>query len=110
MQPIQTPSSPTSATGGWTPEPGPPLPQPGQAPGREELPRAGGGAETARGCTGGRRAGSPLHTYLVFMLFFTAIWAVSGGGHFWPLYPALGWGLGLALSGGGPRPPRGPSR
>ena len=42
---------------------------------------------------------APVRTYLVFMAFFVVLWAVSGGGHFWPIWPMLGWGLGLVNSG-----------
>jgi hypothetical protein len=38
-----------------------------------------------------------LTVYLAVIGFLTAIWVVSGGGFFWPIWPALGWGLGLAL-------------
>ncbi|HEX2034472.1 MAG TPA: DUF1707 domain-containing protein [Chloroflexota bacterium] len=36
-------------------------------------------------------------TYLVVMIMLTAIWLLTtpGEGGFWPLWPALGWGLGL---------------
>lgn len=37
--------------------------------------------------------------YTVFMVFFTLIWVVSGVGYFWPIWPMLGWGLGLGLHG-----------
>lgn len=26
-----------------------------------------------------------------------AIWAMSGAGFFWPIFPILGWGIGLAF-------------
>ncbi len=44
--------------------------------------------------------------YLAVNLALVLIWAVSGGGYFWPIWPILGWGLGVvshtswALSGG----------
>jgi class 3 adenylate cyclase len=38
-----------------------------------------------------------LRVYLIFMLFFIGIWAATGAGYFWPIWPMLGWGLGLAL-------------
>lgn len=47
-----------------------------------------------------------LMTYLVMNAFFWAIWFLSGGfsrvfnGHWglpWPVWPALGWGIGLAF-------------
>ena len=42
-----------------------------------------------------RTAGRELHAYVAVMLLLLAIWALTGAGHFWPLYPALGWGLPL---------------
>lgn len=86
----------------------PPLPLP--TPAQHPAPRSTGGREVlpderdrprsnpAKAC-GAAAGGSPLRTYLIFMAFFTALWALGGFGHFWPLYPALGWGLGLVLSG-----------
>ena len=38
--------------------------------------------------------------WLLVNLFLVAIWALAGFGYFWPAWPALGWGLGLALHGG----------
>ena len=55
--------------------------------------------------TGLRRANEiafQIHArlYVLINLFLVAIWAVAGGGSFWPVWPALGWGLGLAIHGG----------
>lgn len=42
-----------------------------------------------------------LATYVVFNLFFVGIWYFSGNGygtgHFWPIWPMLGWGVGLVM-------------
>lgn len=38
-----------------------------------------------------------LVCYVVVIAFLTGIWALSGAGHFWPFYPAGGWGIGLAM-------------
>lgn len=38
-----------------------------------------------------------LTTYLLVNAMLIVIWAVSGGGAFWPLWPLLGWGIGIAL-------------
>src|SRR3954451_23060681 len=51
----------------------------------------------------GRRRRSGLETsvrihatiFLVVNLMLIAIWAASGGGYFWPIWPILGWGIGL---------------
>lgn len=37
-------------------------------------------------------------TYLVVNTLLVVIWAVSGGGYFWPIWPIAGWGVGLALN------------
>jgi hypothetical protein len=37
-----------------------------------------------------------LAAYLAVNAFLVVIWAVSGGG-FWPIFPIVGWGIGLAL-------------
>src|SRR5258705_8517960 len=52
-----------------------------------------------------------LRIYLTFVFFFVLLWALSGGGYFWPIWRALGWGLGVAIQGifASPRKPRGTS-
>ncbi len=37
-------------------------------------------------------------TYLIVNALLVVIWAVSGQGDFWPIWPILGWGIGLALN------------
>lgn len=39
----------------------------------------------------------PRHVreYLAVMTLLVAIWAVTGGGYFWPVWPMVGWGLAL---------------
>ena len=34
-----------------------------------------------------------LLTYLTVNAFLVAVWAVSGAGFFWPVFPIVGWGL-----------------
>jgi class 3 adenylate cyclase len=36
-----------------------------------------------------------LTVYLAVNLVLIAIWALTGGGYFWPIWPILGWGIGL---------------
>jgi class 3 adenylate cyclase len=65
---------------------------------------------------GGRalRAGFRVHfwTFALVNLMLIGIWAASGGGYFWPIWPILGWGIGVAshgapiLAGVGTRPYR----
>jgi len=40
-----------------------------------------------------------LATYLIVNSLLVAIWATTGAGYFWPIWPILGWGIGLALNG-----------
>src|SRR3712207_5268280 len=58
------------------------------------------------------RAGFRHHfwVYALVNLMLIGIWAASGGGYFWPIWPMLGWGIGVAchgapiLAGAGTRP------
>lgn len=36
--------------------------------------------------------------YMAVNTTLVVIWAVSGAGYFWPIWPILGWGIGLALT------------
>jgi class 3 adenylate cyclase len=36
-----------------------------------------------------------LTVYLVVNVMLIGIWAASGAGYFWPIWPILGWGIGL---------------
>jgi hypothetical protein len=36
-----------------------------------------------------------LVPYLAVNLVLIAIWAATGAGYFWPIWPLLGWGMGL---------------
>jgi len=40
-----------------------------------------------------------LAIYLAVNLGLIGIWAASGGGYFWPIWPILGWGIGLGCHG-----------
>jgi hypothetical protein len=55
------------------------------APGREPRPRDR----------------SHEHAYVGTMLLLVAIWALTGAGYFWPIWPMLGWGIGVVADGGG---------
>ncbi|MBA3420988.1 MAG: 2TM domain-containing protein [Thermoleophilaceae bacterium] len=37
-----------------------------------------------------------LAIYAAVNLLLIVVWAISGAGYFWPVWPLLGWGLGLA--------------
>ncbi len=85
-----------------------------------DLPDEGGQALAPRPkrhvTSGGRalRAAFRVHfwTYALVNLMLIGIWAASGGGYFWPIWPMLGWGIGVAshgapiLAGAGTRPYR----
>ena len=36
-------------------------------------------------------------TYVVVNAFLVAIWAMAGGGYFWPAWVILSWGLAVVL-------------
>jgi 2TM domain len=40
-----------------------------------------------------------LVIYFVVNVFLVAIWAVTGAGFFWPVFPILGWGIGVVANG-----------
>ncbi len=48
-----------------------------------------------------------LRSYVAVMLLLVAIWALTGAGYFWPIWPILGWGIGVwshaGAGGWGPR-------
>ncbi|HEX2084380.1 MAG TPA: DUF1707 domain-containing protein [Solirubrobacteraceae bacterium] len=51
-----------------------------------------------------------LRAYVMVMALLVAIWALTGAGYFWPVWPMLGWGIGVwshASAVGGFRPRRG---
>lgn len=35
--------------------------------------------------------------YVLVNALLVIIWAVSGAGYFWPVFPLVGWGIGLAF-------------
>ena len=45
----------------------------------------------------GTSAARPQHerAYVATMLLLVAIWALTGAGYFWPIWPMLGWGIGV---------------
>lgn len=38
-----------------------------------------------------------LITYLLVNGMLVVIWAMTSGGFFWPIFPMLGWGVGLSI-------------
>jgi hypothetical protein len=39
-----------------------------------------------------------LFAYLVVNAMLVGIWAVTGAGFFWPIFPILGWGIGVVFN------------
>ncbi len=42
--------------------------------------------------------GAHLLAYVLVNAFLIGIWAVTGAGFFWPVFPLLGWGIGVAFN------------
>jgi hypothetical protein len=40
-----------------------------------------------------RRGGRELRVFLATSLLLVAIWALTGAGYFWPVWPIVGWGV-----------------
>lgn len=38
-----------------------------------------------------------LLAYVLINAFLVTIWALTGAGFIWPVFPMLGWGIGLAF-------------
>jgi 2TM domain len=45
-----------------------------------------------------RDFGAHVLAYVLVNAVIVAIWAVTGTGFFWPIFPMLGWGIGLAFN------------
>ena len=63
---------------------------------REELERLTADLPRERSRRGRR---PDLRPYLAVMALLLVIWAATGAGYFWPLWPLLGWGLPLLMRG-----------
>jgi hypothetical protein len=44
-----------------------------------------------------------LRVYIAVNALLVAIWALTGMGYFWPVWPLLGWGVGVLAHGTGGR-------
>ena len=38
-------------------------------------------------------------TYVLVNAVLVVIWAMTGAGYFWPVFPILGWGIGVFFNG-----------
>ena len=62
-----------------------------------DLPVVPGGPDSGRGRGQARgELRGHLAAFVLVNLLLVGIWALSGAGYFWPAWPLLGWGLGLA--------------
>jgi DUF1707 SHOCT-like domain/2TM domain len=41
--------------------------------------------------------GEHLRVFLAVQLLLVAIWALTGAGYFWPIWPFMGWGIGVVV-------------
>ena len=57
-----------------------------------DLPRAPRRRDPARER---REFAEHLRSYLGVMVLLVAIWALTGADYFWPVWPMLGWGIGV---------------
>ena len=48
---------------------------------------------------GKREFKNHVAVYVIVNTMLVIIWALSGQGYFWPVWPMLGWGIGLVLHG-----------
>jgi hypothetical protein len=55
-----------------------------------------------------QRDHSHERAYIATMLLLVGIWALTGAGYFWPIWPMVGWGIGVFADRGGRL--RGPCR
>ena len=44
-----------------------------------------------------------VRVYVLVIAFLCLIWLLTGAGYFWPVWPALGWGLAVGIHGAGTR-------
>jgi 2TM domain len=44
-----------------------------------------------------RAFGLHATVYVTVNLLLIAVWALTGRGYFWPIWPVLGWGVGLGV-------------
>ena len=40
-----------------------------------------------------------VQQYLLVNAILIAVWAATGRGYFWPIWPIFGWGVGLVIQG-----------
>jgi len=66
-----------------------------------DLPAAAGGAPRREARRRARWDSEHVRAYLGVSVMLVAIWALTGAGYFWPIWPILGWGIGVVTDSGG---------
>ena len=67
-------------------------------------PAPGPSRPPARPPAGRLRLDPAVRTYLAVMALLWLIWLVTGAGYPWPIWPMLGWGIGVVSAQGGVSP------
>lgn len=62
----------------------------------DDLPRLPGHERSARRGDARRELGQHVAAFVAVNLVLVLIWALTGAGYFWPVWPILGWGVGVA--------------
>jgi len=62
------------------------------------LPAGAIAAPPAQRAAGRRRVGAAAAAFIAFGALMLAVWALTGAGFFWPLWPIVGVGFGMARS------------
>jgi hypothetical protein len=87
---------------GYPPEPGyaPPTAPPPTAPPRPAVAPAPDylRVEAMKRLKAKRELQAHVLAFVLVNSFLVIIWAVSGAGFFWPVFPIFGWGIGLVFN------------
>jgi hypothetical protein len=66
-----------------------------------DLPAARAAAPVREGRRRRRWNSEHVRAYAGVSIMLIAIWALTGAGYFWPIWPMLGWGIGVVADTGG---------
>jgi hypothetical protein len=66
-----------------------------------DLPVPAGAPPRREGRRRARPGSAHVRAYVGVSLMLVAIWALTGAGYFWPIWPMLGWGIGVVADTGG---------
>jgi len=68
-----------------------------------DLPAPAEAAPRREGRRRGRRLNDHARAYIGVSVLLVGIWALTGAGYFWPIWPILGWGIAFVVPGGAGR-------